>query len=163
MGWHERTQSKNPAPDPIFYLAGGPGGSAVEDGARQQFPGSLSQNHDLVFVDQRGTGGSNRVLVPTDSPDPTGLAPEEADARARAWVAGFLGEIEMDPRYYTTAIAMDDLAVARRRDPKIIGWIGIGQRANRRMGRLISGTASCLITGDRARWMFGFARQRTST
>jgi pimeloyl-ACP methyl ester carboxylesterase len=83
--------SQTPAPDPIFYLAGGPGDAATEDANRQQFPFSLSQNHDLVFVDQRGTGGSNRVLVPTD------------------WVAKVLAGINIDPRFYTTSAVVDDL------------------------------------------------------
>lgn len=109
-----KARSEHPAPDPIFYLAGGPGDAATEDGARQQFPYSLSQNHDLIFVDQRGTGGSNRVLVPTSSPDLTGLTPEEADARLQAWVAEFLAKINMDPQYYTTSVAMDDLDEVRQ-------------------------------------------------
>ncbi|RPJ50902.1 MAG: alpha/beta hydrolase, partial [Chloroflexi bacterium] len=99
-----KAKSEHPAPDPIFFLAGGPGEAATEAAARnQQFPVSLSQNHDLVFVDQRGTGGSNRVLVPTDQPDLTGLSPEEMDTKAREWVAKFLEEIDMDPRFYTTS------------------------------------------------------------
>lgn len=109
-----KAQSDQPAPDPIFYLAGGPGDAATEDGARQQFPYSLSYNHDLVFVDQRGTSGSNRVLVPTDAPDLSGLSPDQADAQAKAWVEKFLSEIPMDPRFYTTSIAMDDLDEVRQ-------------------------------------------------
>ena len=104
-----KATSPNPAPDPIFYLAGGPGDSAIEDGQRQQFSASLSATHDLVFVDQRGTGGSNRVLIPTGSPDLTGLTPEEVDAKAKAWESKVLREIKMDPRFYTTSEAMDDL------------------------------------------------------
>jgi pimeloyl-ACP methyl ester carboxylesterase len=110
-----KATSDNPAPDPIFYLAGGPGGAAASDDARyQQVPYSLSDNHDLVFVDQRGTGGSNRVLVPTNPPDLSGLPPEEVDARAKAWVADYLAEIDMDPRYYTTSIFADDLDEVRQ-------------------------------------------------
>jgi pimeloyl-ACP methyl ester carboxylesterase len=109
-----KAQSDHPAPDPIFYLAGGPGDAATEDATRQQFPYSLSENHDLVFVDQRGTGGSNRVLVPTDSPDLTGLTPEEMDAKIKALVAKFLSEIDMDSQYYTTSVAMDDLDEVRQ-------------------------------------------------
>lgn len=109
-----KASSGQPAPDPIFYLAGGPGEAATEDAARgQQFPYSLSENHDLVFVDQRGTGGSNRVLVPTNPPDFTGLTSEEMDARAKAWVEEYLEEIDMDPRFYTTSAAMDDLDEVR--------------------------------------------------
>ena len=108
-----KAQSDDPAPDPIFYLAGGPGDAATEDARRQQFPFSLSQNHDLVFVDQRGTGGSNRVVIPNDQPDLSGLSPEEMDIQAKAWVARVLREIDMDPQFYTTSVAMDDLDEVR--------------------------------------------------
>jgi pimeloyl-ACP methyl ester carboxylesterase len=108
-----KAQSDDPASDPIFYLAGGPGDAATEDARRQQFPFSLSQNHDLVFVDQRGTGGSNRVLIPDDQPDLSGLSPEEMDAQAKAWIAKVLREIDMDPQFYTTSVAMDDLDEVR--------------------------------------------------
>jgi pimeloyl-ACP methyl ester carboxylesterase len=110
-----KAMSDHPAPDPIFYLAGGPGvAAATEDAQNQQFPISLSQNHDLVFVDQRGTGGSNCVLVPTDSPDLTGMTPEEIDTTMNGLVAKFLAGINMDPRYYTTSVAADDLDKVRQ-------------------------------------------------
>jgi pimeloyl-ACP methyl ester carboxylesterase len=110
-----KATSNTPAPDPIFYLAGGPGvAAASEDALNQQFPLSLSQNHDLVFVDQRGTGGSNRVLVPTDSPDLTGMTPEEIDTTLNEVVTKFLAEINMDPRYYTSSVAADDLDEVRQ-------------------------------------------------
>jgi pimeloyl-ACP methyl ester carboxylesterase len=105
-----KAESDHPAPDPIFYLAGGPGEAAAEVAARgQQFPFALSENHDLVYVDQRGTGGSNRVLVPQNPPDVSGLPPEEMDTRLQQWVSEYLEEIDMDPRFYTTSLAMDDL------------------------------------------------------
>ena len=110
-----KASSQNPAPDPIFYLAGGPGGAAASEDARyQQFPYSLSDNHDLVFVDQRGTGESNQVMVPTDQPDFSGMTPEEMDAAAKKWVADYLAKINMDPRFYTTSVAMDDLDEVRQ-------------------------------------------------
>ncbi len=53
-------KATNPAPDPLFVIAGGPGQSATE------FAGLLirdfafaRERRDVVFVDQRGTGGSN--------------------------------------------------------------------------------------------------------
>ncbi len=98
-----KAQGANPAPDPIFYLAGGPGDAASEDGTRQQFPYSLSQSHDLVFVDQRGTGGSNRVSVPNEM---------------NTWLLGLLGKFilgfNMDAQYYTTSMAVDDLDEVRQ-------------------------------------------------
>ncbi|HKG59774.1 MAG TPA: alpha/beta hydrolase [Pyrinomonadaceae bacterium] len=47
-------------PEPLVYFAGGPGGSATEDasGIAQAFPRILA-HRDLLFVDQRGTGGSH--------------------------------------------------------------------------------------------------------
>ncbi|MFT5194725.1 MAG: pimeloyl-ACP methyl ester carboxylesterase [Cellvibrionaceae bacterium] len=51
----------NPEPDPVIYLDGGPGGSAVAgfesdpDGWAQY---GFAQNRDLVLFDQRGTGYS---------------------------------------------------------------------------------------------------------
>ena len=56
-----------PAPDPVFMIAGGPGQSALES-----FPGiagafaEVGKKRDIVLVDQRGTGGSHK-LVCTDS------------------------------------------------------------------------------------------------
>jgi pimeloyl-ACP methyl ester carboxylesterase len=49
--------SDNPEPDPVIYLEGGPGGSAlfqVEDLAKHP----VVETHDLIVFDQRGTGFS---------------------------------------------------------------------------------------------------------
>jgi pimeloyl-ACP methyl ester carboxylesterase len=100
-----------PAPDPVFFLAGGPGQAATED-----FPGqlpafrALREHHDIVLVDQRGTGSSNRLVcpmpdVPTDQPaDPAALI-----AAYRACPAKLPG----DPRFYTTTVAVKDLDAVR--------------------------------------------------
>jgi len=53
-------------PDPVVDFAGGPGGSAVSDDipvVLDELLG-LNQNRDLVFIDQRGTGGSNPLDCP---------------------------------------------------------------------------------------------------
>src|ERR1700755_3077734 len=44
------------APDPLVYIAGGPGSSATEDAPyiAQQYA-KIRERRDLVFVDQRGT------------------------------------------------------------------------------------------------------------
>ncbi len=106
-----KAKSPNPAPDPIFYLAGGPGGSAVEDGMRQQFSSALSYTHDIVFMDQRGTGESNPETVSQGFPDFQGLTAEQIDAniKDRAWEYKVLKLVTMDTRYYSTSMAMDDL------------------------------------------------------
>jgi pimeloyl-ACP methyl ester carboxylesterase len=47
--------------DAVTYLAGGPGDAATEDAAiRSQQFALLNANHDILLVDQRGTGGSRR-------------------------------------------------------------------------------------------------------
>ena len=75
------------------------------------FPSSLSHTHDLVFVDQRGTGNSNPQTVSQGFPDFSGLTPEQIDAntKARAWEYKVLKIFTMDSRFYTTSLAMDDL------------------------------------------------------
>ena len=52
-----RARSKNPAPDPILYLAGGPGGNA--SGRIDEWHDSpLRDDRDIILLDQRGTGYS---------------------------------------------------------------------------------------------------------
>jgi pimeloyl-ACP methyl ester carboxylesterase len=58
------SSSANPAPDPIFFLNGGPGGAIIA--ALPRFvPGfdPLLSTHDVVFFDQRGAGWSQPSLV----------------------------------------------------------------------------------------------------
>jgi pimeloyl-ACP methyl ester carboxylesterase len=46
--------------DAVTYLAGGPGGAATEEAIQQGWQSSsLSLSHDVLLVDQRGTGGSS--------------------------------------------------------------------------------------------------------
>lgn len=54
------------APDPVVWFSGGPGGSAVDD-IPVELPllAGLNVHRDLVFVDQRGTVGSNPLNCPT--------------------------------------------------------------------------------------------------
>ena len=98
------------APDPLFYLAGGPGSSAVEDapGMAQLFAG-IREHRDLVFVDQRGTGQSNPLNCDLFDPaDPQSFfgsfLPLDAVRKCREQL-----EPKADLTLYTTNIAMDDL------------------------------------------------------
>jgi pimeloyl-ACP methyl ester carboxylesterase len=54
--------ARNKLPDPVFVLAGGPGQAGTRI-ARQLMPvlAELNARRDLVFIDQRGTGGSNAL------------------------------------------------------------------------------------------------------
>lgn len=104
----------DPEPDPLFFLAGGPGQAATEviASVMPMFQ-RVQQGRDLVFVDQRGTGSS----APLDCP------PAEAPTLADGFrVDVDLAEItscrdrlaeNADLRLYTTDIAMDDLDQVR--------------------------------------------------
>lgn len=98
-----------PKADPLFPIDGGPGGAATEDlGWTASIFRDIHDYRDIVLVDQRGTGGSNRLVAP-DAPDVTGLSKAEQKARLDAWVKQVLADLPGDPRFYTTSVAMDDL------------------------------------------------------
>lgn len=111
-----RALSATPAPDPVFWLHGGPGAAATDivPGARGGFLEALRKNRDIVFVDQRGTGGSNPLKCdigdnPADIQKFFGeLFPIEKIKECREKL-----EKIADLRLYTTPIAMDDLDEVR--------------------------------------------------
>ncbi|CAL8977833.1 hypothetical protein CELL_02673 [Cellulomonas sp. T2.31MG-18] len=99
-------RSDDPAPDPLFYLAGF-GSSAIGDAewAYRTFA-PLEDRHDLVFVEQRGTGATAETcsLPPEGDGDLATIAPA---------VTQCLASLERDPRHDTTAAAVRDLDAAR--------------------------------------------------
>lgn len=98
--------------DAVFYLEGGPGGAATDSVATVAATlGPIREHRDLVFVDQRGTGGSHPISCPSTPPDrPAGWS----DARYLAEVARrCLATVDGDARYYTTPYAVDDLDAVR--------------------------------------------------
>lgn len=100
-------------PDPFFALAGGPGDASTSFFA--WLPGlytDVHATHDIVLVDQRGTGASNPLTLPAMA-DTTGLSAAEADARLSAWAKESLAGLDADPRMYTSSVAADDLDAVR--------------------------------------------------
>ncbi len=100
-------------PDPLFALAGGPGDASTSFFA--WLPGlytGVHATHDIVLVDQRGTGASSPLTLPA-MPDTTGLSAAEADARLSAWAKESLAGLDADPRMYTSTVAADDLDAVR--------------------------------------------------
>ena len=95
----------------LFFLAGGPGGAASESAgwATTAFA-DYWQRHDLVFVDQRGTGGVESPRLPARSVRSTSRHP-----RVPSGVPGAPAcrRVDADPRFYTTSVAMDDLDAVR--------------------------------------------------
>ncbi|HUE89478.1 MAG TPA: alpha/beta hydrolase [Vicinamibacterales bacterium] len=97
-----------PQPDPLFFLAGGPGQGAAEMARplREMFR-RVQADRDIVLVDQRGTGKSNPLDCESDRDSLATLNEpvETAMARLRKCAEG----LDADLRLYTTTIAMDDL------------------------------------------------------
>jgi len=93
------------APDPVVYFAGGPGVSAIAD-IPAWLPSlqSLNFDHDLVFIEQRGTGQSNLLNCPASS------LPLAGQAALRAAVQSCLARLHGDLRFYTTAMFTDDVS-----------------------------------------------------
>ena len=102
-------------PDPIFVLAGGPGQAATK--FIPEVIALLAQAHrkrDLVFVDQRGTGGSNPLECP--EPADAGIEARLRDTPDLRALRSCLSAFERDgshPALYTTDATADDLDEVR--------------------------------------------------
>jgi len=103
--------------DPVFFLAGGPGQSAIKVAPMllQQFA-RLNNRRDLVFVDQRGTGRSAPLLC--DDLRHSTLAEQLDTGLREAAMAQCLTQLKKLPygdlRYFTTLLAMQDLDAVRQ-------------------------------------------------
>jgi pimeloyl-ACP methyl ester carboxylesterase len=103
--------SRNPEPDPLFILVGGPGQSATEvyPALAQSF-GRVHNDRDIVLVDQRGTGKSN----PLECDLPEG---EEGEVLSDQEQIDLLKQcsykLNANLRMYTTDIAIQDLEQVR--------------------------------------------------
>jgi pimeloyl-ACP methyl ester carboxylesterase len=101
-------------PDPFVYFAGGPGSAATEDavGLAKAFPQILA-HHDMLFVDQRGTGGSHpldcKFYDDADLQSYLGyFFPIEDVRKCREQL-----EPNSDLKQYVTTIAADDMDEVR--------------------------------------------------
>lgn len=101
-----------PAPDPVFFLDGGPGLGAAESASRggDSYWRELRRERDLVFVDQRGTGTSHRLSC-TFIRDRAQVQNYFDDIFAIDQIRSCRAELEKiaDLKLYTTPIAMDDI------------------------------------------------------
>ena len=107
--------------DPVFMLAGGPGQSAIGVAA-MTLPlfARLNNRRDIVFVDQRGTGGSAPLDCPEPAHEPLGKQAEpDRDYRLAVACKAELLKLpyirkEADLGLFTTTIAVQDLDAVRR-------------------------------------------------
>jgi pimeloyl-ACP methyl ester carboxylesterase len=106
-------------PDPVIFIAGGPGQSA-----REQYPalapafGDIRRSRHILLLDQRGTGGSRPLFCPEDEDVTAVLGSEDAaPAQLREFAERCRDELQeiADLRFYTTTEAVHDLEFVRRR------------------------------------------------
>jgi pimeloyl-ACP methyl ester carboxylesterase len=109
MAWLKARSSK-PLPDALFFIAGGPGQASTEAFV-QEAPAfdRIRSEHDIILVDQRGTGGSNRMDCPKLSAD----FDSSDDAAITRAAQACLKQLPGDPRFYTTSVAVQDLDAVR--------------------------------------------------
>ena len=110
--------ARNKLADPLFFIAGGPGQSAIElAGPLSAQFARLSNRRDLVFVDQRGTGRSAPLRCDDDSDALRPLAAtmdETLQLRRLAACRARLSALPHgDLRHYGTTLAMADLDAVR--------------------------------------------------
>jgi pimeloyl-ACP methyl ester carboxylesterase len=102
--------------EPLFDLAGGPGVASTAAATFYATEGKeCRQRRDVVLVDQRGTGNSNRLSIPqekTPESDLREMYPVDYVMRMRDALRQ-----HADLTQYTTSIAMDDLDDVR-------AWLG---------------------------------------
>jgi pimeloyl-ACP methyl ester carboxylesterase len=114
-----KSASAVPGRDLVTYLAGGPGQSAI-----QTYPSvapafaPLLKHHDVLLVDQRGTGDSHPLKCPKAEAEQAQkfVASDPSAAEITAQTAACAKEVaeHADPRDYTTTDAIADLEVVRR-------------------------------------------------
>jgi len=96
------------APDPVFFFAGGPGQAATETWVMIRHPlAKIRKHRDIVMIDQRGTGQSNRLQCEADQDVDPLNAEVDLESVARE-TRRCLASLDSDPRFYTTTIAMQD-------------------------------------------------------
>lgn len=113
-----KSDSAVPEKDLVVYLAGGPGQSAIQTYA-ELAPGfaPLLRHHDLLLLDQRGTGGSHPLKCPDIDKQ---LEKQEGAEPSIAQRVDLIGQCARevgktaDPRFYTTSDAVADLEAVRQ-------------------------------------------------
>lgn len=120
IAWLAPTGSGEKLPDPVFFLAGGPGQSAVDT-----YPGldpvfkEVRKQRNVILIDQRGTGHSNLLSCTLDDDDEDAVAADttpaalQAQARAEATRCAAALASKADLRFYTTTDAVADLDAVR--------------------------------------------------
>ena len=107
------SRAAEPAADPVIYFAGGPGQSATESyaGMAGAFARLRDKRH-LIFVDQRGTGGSNALVC--TFPDMELSADLPTVDVQKSMAKDCLAALDADVAQYTTTVAAADIEALRQ-------------------------------------------------
>ncbi|MBV8605641.1 MAG: alpha/beta hydrolase [Pelomonas sp.] len=108
--------ARNKLPDPVLFIAGGPGQSAIDiAGAVMGRLNRLNNRRDLVFVDQRGTGRSAPLqCADEDRKSLSGSMGRDSQFEALDQCRKTLQALPYgDLRQFTTTIAMQDMDAVR--------------------------------------------------
>ena len=113
IAWVQPDDEGEPAGDPVFMLAGGPGQSA-----KQTYPQvapafrDVLKHRSVILVDQRGTGGSNALTC--DFGDDEAGIDTAAEMRVLTERCRDALSRHADLRHYTTTDAVRDLEAVRQ-------------------------------------------------
>ncbi|MGB3872974.1 MAG: alpha/beta fold hydrolase [Stenotrophomonas sp.] len=113
IAWLQPGDGGEKLPDPVFFLAGGPGQAAVET-----YPGldpvfkEVRKQRSVILVDQRGTGKSNLLSCEGGDDAATDMSPAAMQAQAAQCVETLSKKADL--RHYTTTDAIADLDDVRR-------------------------------------------------
>lgn len=118
------TSNPNPAPDPLVYLVGGPGGSLISRAGSvfQTIFSPFARSRDIIFFDQRGTGQSRPSLYCQNITDDLGdiLGANDPESEADLMVNRLLDCHDhllgsgIDLRFYNSASSAQDLQLLRQ-------------------------------------------------
>ena len=105
-----KARSGKPAPDPLFFIAGGPGEASTQAYVQEATAFErIRASRGIVLVDQRGTGESNPLNCPASPPTLAQPTPAEITQQTQAC----LKQLPGNPRFYTTTVAVKDLDAVR--------------------------------------------------
>ena len=104
---------KSTESDPLFFFAGGPGQAASETWVMiRPMLNKIRKNRDIVMIDQRGTGKSNKLSCESEIEEDLN---QEIDLElVKSETEKCLAKLDGDPRFYTTSIAMGDYNQVRQ-------------------------------------------------
>lgn len=102
-----------PEEDAFTIIQGGPGGSSIDLAiAYKRAFEEIRRKRDIIIMDQRGTGRSNKLSCEAPEDSAVEFDPQLAKQLTQVCLDNL--SAHSDVRYYTTSIAVDDLEALRK-------------------------------------------------